>query len=373
MKKLLTSLILFIIVLIQANSQVYSDKIVGAKNEALKDSLKKQEYPYALPILGKQAAAMGFDLPYSAGLGINVLTQQSDLVIDNLMVGFNNGEMINIDQIVRFNNAQSRATGVNLRPDIWLFPFLNVYGIFARAHSSTSIDAGIWIPDQNNNWQEILPFSTKANFEATTVGFGLTPTIGVGGGWMALDMNCAWSDVNALDKPVFTFVFGPRFGKSFKLKKPQQSLTFWAGGFRLKFSSATSGSLNLNELMDTEGLQSKVDNGLQKVADNQAQVNTWWDNLTATEQRNPVNQAKYNTANRALSAAGNFLNAADGALNNDQYASVQYALDKRVKDMWNFIVGSQFQLNKHFMIRGEYGFLGSRQQFLGGLQYRFGL
>ena len=41
--------------------------------------------------------------------------------------------------------------------------------------------------------------------------------------------------------------------------------------------------------------------------------------------------------------------------------------------MWNFIIGAQFQLNKHFMWRAEYGFLGSRQQFMTGLQYRFGL
>ena len=41
--------------------------------------------------------------------------------------------------------------------------------------------------------------------------------------------------------------------------------------------------------------------------------------------------------------------------------------------MWNFILGTQYQLNKHFMLRGEVGFLGSRQQFIGGIQYRFGL
>ncbi len=41
--------------------------------------------------------------------------------------------------------------------------------------------------------------------------------------------------------------------------------------------------------------------------------------------------------------------------------------------MWNMVVGTQFQLNKHWMIRAEYGFLGSRSQFVGGLQYRFGL
>ena len=48
-------------------------------------------------------------------------------------------------------------------------------------------------------------------------------------------------------------------------------------------------------------------------------------------------------------------------------------LIKEIKDMWNMIIGTQFQLNKHWMIRAEYGFLGSRNQLIGGLQYRFGL
>ena len=67
------------------------------------------------------------------------------------------------------------------------------------------------------------------------------------------------------------------------------------------------------------------------------------------------------------------LTKVDGAISNTETATVQYSLDKRVKNMWNMVVGTQFQLNKHWMIRAEYGFLGSRSQFVGGLQYRFGL
>jgi hypothetical protein len=201
----------------------------------------------------------------------------------------------------------------------------------------------------------------------------LTPTIGVGGGWLALDMNVTWQSISALDKPVFTFVFGPRLGKSFKFKKPESNIAFWAGGFRLHLKSETSGSLPLNEVLPIDDLQTKVDNGIQNVEDKQVAVDTWWEELTPVEQKNPLNKAKYETANRTLETAGNILNSADAALNDEKNATVQYSLNKRPKDMWNFVVGSQFQINKHFMIRAEYGFLGSRQQFIGGLQYRFGL
>jgi hypothetical protein len=102
-------------------------------------------------------------------------------------------------------------------------------------------------------------------------------------------------------------------------------------------------------------------------------VDGWWNGLTPPEQKNPVNIAKHETADRALQKAGDLFNSMDAALNDDQSASVQYSLNKSLKDKWNFVLGSQFQINKHFMIRAEYGFLGSRTQFMTGLQYRFGL
>jgi hypothetical protein len=129
----------------------------------------------------------------------------------------------------------------------------------------------------------------------------------------------------------------------------------------------------LSDLFPTDELQVKVDEGLAKVESGQIAVDEWWNDLSEQEQQNPVNQAKYETANRTLDAAGNILNTVDGALNDDESATVQYSLSKRPKDMWNFVLGAQYQVNKHIMIRAEAGFLGSRQQVITGLQYRFGL
>ncbi len=357
----------------QAFGQVYTNKVVGEKNKAHADTLKTQAYPYALPIWGAKATAKGYDLPYSAGLSVNYFWQQSDLLISDLFVGFNNGPMYDLDEIIRFNDAVATASIITIRPDIWLLPFLNVYGIFSKANTSTAIEAGLWLPDADNVWNEVTSFSSVAEFDVTAAGFGITPTMGIGGGWMALDMNMTWSDVSALDKPVFSFVFGPRFGKTFKFKNPDRNIAVWAGGFRVHLSSETNGSILLSEVIPIDGLQDKVDEGITKVADATVEVETWWAELTPPEQANPVNKAKYETANRALEKSANVLNSMDGALNDDEHASVQYSLTKRPKDMWNFIVGSQFQINKHFMFRAEYGFLGSRQQFMCGIQYRFGL
>jgi len=353
--------------------QVFTNKEVGKKNKAFIDSLTQSEYSYTLPIWGEKATKAGYNLPYSAGMSVQYFWQESALEISNLNVGFNNGPMYNLDEIVRFDDAIATAQAVTIRPDVWVFPFLNVYGIFGSASASTQVDFGIWIPDPTGASREVFKTGTLVEFQTITAGFGITPTIGVGGGFFALDMNVTWTDVPQLDKPAFTFVFGPRFGKNFKLKKPEQSIAFWVGGFRIHTRSNTSGSINLSEVINTDGLQEKVDNGITKVGDAQVQTDSWWNGLTPVEQRNPVNVAKYETANRAIGRAGEILNSADQALNDGNSATVQYAMDKQLKDMWNFIVGSQYQLNKHWMLRGEAGFLGSRTQVMVGLQYRFGL
>ena len=148
-------------------------------------------------------------------------------------------------------------------------------------------------------------------------------------------------------------------------------MTVWAGGFRIHLNSGTSGSLNTSDLFPTDQWQNKIDTGYIKVASSQEQVNAWWNNLTQLEQKNPVNIAKYNAANSALATAGNILDAASQAVTSAGNSSIQYSLDKRPQNPWNFIIGGQFQINKSWMIRAEYGFLGSRNQFIGGLQYRF--
>lgn len=355
------------------HAQVYTDKPVGQKSESLVDSLKSTPYPYILPIWGKKVTELGFDIPYSAGLSVNYITQESDLIINNLLVGFNGGPQYNIDEIIRIDEAIARASAINVRPDIWLLPFLNVYAVLGKVQTSTEINAGVWLPDTTNAWSQVSSFSTIAKFDGTVMGFGITPTIGVGGGWLAMDMNFAWSDIDALDKPVKTFVFGPRFGKSFKLKKPQSNLAVWVGGFRVGFSSETTGSLPLGDLFDTEDLQQKVDEGSANISQKQINLDEWWGGLSEEDQADPINMAKYETANRVLGTAGEIVNALDGAISTAETSTVDYSLDKALKDPWNFIVGSQYQLNKHWMIRAEIGFLGSREQFLTSLQYRFGL
>lgn len=358
----------------QTHAQVFSNKEAGKKNEEIRDSLKTVEYPYVLPIWGEKATKKGFNLPYSAGISVQYFWQQSDLILENLEVGFNNGTMHNLDGLVQFDKAIATANATTIRPDVWLFPFLNVYGIFGVANASTDIGFGVFVPDSNGNRVNVFSSGTKVEFNTTTFGFGLTPTVGVMGCFLALDMNVAWTDVPQLNKPARSFIFGPRLGKSFNInRQKERAFAVWCGGFRVNIQSGTKGSLPLNEALDVDGMQAKVDNAEVKINETQQGIDTWWDDLGTAGQKNPVNIAKHNAANSALETAGNVVAGFDQAASTLSTSTVQYSMDKRPADKWNFIVGGQFQINKHWMLRGEYGFLASRQQFILGMQFRFGL
>jgi hypothetical protein len=356
-----------------ASGQVFSNKEVGKKNLALADSLKHSEYPYALPIWGDKATKRGYSLPYSAGVSVQYFGQKSDILIDNLMVGFNHGPMYDLDGLVRFDKVVSRSDGVSLRPDVWLFPFLNVYAILGRSSASTEVNYGLWLPDSSGGEHKVLSSGTKVDFTANTFGFGLTPTLGVGGGWLALDMNFTWTDVPQLAEPASAFIFDPRAGKAFRLRNPDENINVWVGGFRLAINTGTSGSIPLGDALPIDQWQASVNQGISQVEQLNQQLDAWWNGLSAAEQANPANQARYAAGKAALERAAALLDAANRAVSNAASSTVQYSIDKRPEDMWNFTVGGQYQLNKSWMFRAEVGFLKSRTHVIAGAQYRFPL
>src|SRR5262249_39352170 len=186
-------------------------------------------------------------------------------------------------------------------------------------------------------------------------------------------MNFTWTDVPQLAEPASAFVFDPRAGKSFRLRNPDENINFWVGGFRLRINTGTSGSIPLGDALPIDQLQGNVEQGMQRIAQLNAEVDAWWNSLTPLEQANPVNKARYDASKAALQRAATLLENANRALSNAASSTVDYSLDKRPEDMWNFVVGTQYQLNKSWMARVEVGFLRSRTHVIAGAQYRFPL
>ena len=73
----------------------------------------------------------------------NYFYVKQGLVIDNLQLGLeapNQSIPLTSVDFIEFGDNFSTAHTFMFRPDVWVFPFLNVYGIFGLGTSSTEVN-----------------------------------------------------------------------------------------------------------------------------------------------------------------------------------------------------------------------------------------
>lgn len=334
-------LVIFILGTNISFSQYASTKI-KSKHEAYTDSLKQVEYDYIFPILGQGAYRKGFDIPYPAGLMANYMWMKQNLIFDNMQLGIKTDNLdipLTDVEFIEFGENTNTSYAYNVRPDLWILPFLNVYGIFGGGQSRTEVNLTAPIPLYSNVEQGLR-----------TAGFGVMGAGGIGPIWFSVDANWTWSKPELLDKPVKVNVLGIRLGHTFKFKnKPESNIALWAGGMRMEMNSDTKGEILLIDAIPPETWERK-DELVANYYD--------WYNNEATPPQKIV-------ADRVLTPIVERIDAADGD------TIIRYGMDKQVEQRWNGTIGGQYQLNKRWMFRTEAGLIGNRKSFLVSVNYRF--
>lgn len=339
--KLLITTIVIVFVSHSLSAQYTSTK-VRTKHEKYTDSLKQVEYDYIFPIWGKKAYKKGFDIPYPVGAMANFMWMKQGVTIDNLQLGVTS-ENLNIPltdvDLIQFGENTNTAYTVNIRPDIWVFPFLNVYAILGYGGSKTEVNI-------------VAPLQLQSVVEQniTTFGIGLMVAGGVGPVWISADFNTTWNKPELLDESVRVVVAGLRVGHTFVFKnKPERNLAFWAGAMYANMDSKTEGQIALREALPAD-IWDRKDAFVQDYYD-------WYDNEATVPQQI--------VADRVLTPIVERVDATDGS------AIIKYGMDKQVKQNWNGLIGAQYQFNKRWMIRTEAGVLGDRKSILASVNYRF--
>lgn len=342
MERLILSLAIILGLGIQGNAQ-YSTRKVSKKKQQYTDSIKQVEYDYMLPFLGQKVYRAGFDIPYPIGVMGNYLWMRQGLIIKNMQLGVLSDNvdvpLTAVDEFVKFGDNSNISTGGNLRADIWVLPFLNVYGIFGAGSSETRI-----------NLVSPVEFSTVVNQDVRTNGFGFMTAFGIGPLWMSVDANWTWSKPELLDRSVRVGVLGLRLGKTFTFNnRPDRNFTIWMGGFRMAMDSETVGQIALIDALPAEVWERR-----DEIVN---EYNEWYDGLL------PVIQARVDAS--PIPDIVERIEKADGE------SIIRYGMDKQVKHKWNGIIGAQYQMNKRWMIRTEWGVIGDRKSGLASLNYRF--
>lgn len=311
---------------------------------AKKDSVYfSKPYPFILPVMGEKVHNLGFKLPFPMGIMVNALAVKQDLSLTNLRVGFNESEWIELDDVVTFDEISSQAATFNARFDLWILPFLNVYGIFGR-----TADADI-----NVNIIEPFPLNVTTSIGGNYVGYGVLLAGGVGPLFVSLDANRTYNYNPRLDDPAKVFITGMRTGPIIRFKnKPDMNVVIWAGAMYSHFNGETVGSINVMDL---------APNAPGKVDEMQGDLDDWY------YKKPPLGQEIWKETYEKLS------NGLSDLKNNVETGYIKYDMTKEVTKPWNMLIGSQWQINYRWQLRAEAQFLGSRTSGMLSLNYRFGV
>ena len=139
MKYFLSLLFLICATVYTYGQYINGNLIVSDKFEAYEDSIKNTESPFILPVLGNKVRAKGGDLPLPGGLMVNYNFMRQEINLTRLVVGIGDLGPVDITDLVEFDQIQVTTNAISFRPDLWVFPFMNVYGIYNQIWSKTNV------------------------------------------------------------------------------------------------------------------------------------------------------------------------------------------------------------------------------------------
>jgi hypothetical protein len=310
-----------------------------------KDTLQK-EYPYIFPILGAKVYEKGAQLPLPWGVMLNSFYGRQGVILDNLNVGFQsnniNVPLTDVDRIVNFNKINASALSINVRPDLWVLPFWNVYGVIGKTYTTTEVQLDYPVD-----------LYTLVNVDGYTYGFGNTLAFGFGPVFAVIDGNWTWTDLENLEQPVNTNVLSIRIGNFIKFKKSKKDagIALWAGAMRVRTGGTSYGTIKISEVFPNS--PEEVDRI----------VNEYWEWYGGLDPLDPKKVIAEKVFNPII----------DNIANSAGTGEILYSFDKRPAQEWNMIVGGQYQIDPRWQLRFEVGVLGERKQALLSFNYRFGI
>jgi hypothetical protein len=285
------------------------------------------------PIWGDEARARGYSIPLPFGVNLSYMNIRQDINVDSITFsGLKLGDhpipsdLFNID----VGKTRQRSKSENLRLDMWVFPFLNIYGLVGHTRGSSlsqvSVDAdpskytgidriiasAVHRLNQSGDLQDI---DFALDFKGTTVGTGFT----LAGGyekWFALvDTNYTRTEFDILDGKISAITVSPRVGYRFDMPaiSGPSHLSLWVGSMYQNVDQEFKG--NLSDLHMPAELQPLID-----------------------------------------------------AVNKDNAG--RFDVKQHLSSPWNTLIGAQYELTQNFNVLAEVGFNERNSFFLAG-EYRF--
>jgi len=155
-----------------------------------------QEPPtFSLPLLGDEARARGVELPLPFGVGLVYYFLHRDIEIRDLKIGRNGAPPASVSQFAQLASV-ANVNSLNLRMDVWIFPFLNLHAIVGGIWNRATTNVELTLPPINPGGDpRQLVFAVPTELNGSVGGLGLTLAAGFGSFFAAADLNAARLDM----------------------------------------------------------------------------------------------------------------------------------------------------------------------------------
>ncbi|WP_429970231.1 hypothetical protein ACQU6D_12475 [Klebsiella variicola] len=285
------------------------------------------------PIWGDEARARGYSIPLPYGVNLSYMNIRQDIMVDSITFsGLKLGnhpipsDMFAIDA----GHTREKSKTENLRLDMWVFPFLNVYGLVGHTRGSSvsqvSVDSD---PSQFRGLDRVIASAVHQlyqsgklqnidftlDFKGTTWGTGFTLAGGYGNWFGLVDTNYTRTDFDILDGSISAVTVSPRVGYPFSFQgiDGPSHLSLWVGSMYQDVQQEFKG--DLADLHMPPELQPLI-----------------------------------------------------AAVNKD--GEGKFDVKQKLTSPWNMLIGAQYEVTKNFNVLTEFGFNERNSFFVSG-EYRF--
>ncbi len=193
---------------------IFLGQKVNAQVVTFPDSLSQRKGSFFPVMRGfkQKAVEAGAEFPKPYGIAGSMYFQQQNMEITKIRLG--DLELSEDGGIIDFDDSKIKntVTSSQIRADVWVLPFVNIYGMMGRVTTFNNIDLSINLNNSNiPNLSEsinLLKERTIANINGTVGGAGMV--VAGGYGKVFANVNITWaqtwlSEVNSVQKSFVAF------------------------------------------------------------------------------------------------------------------------------------------------------------------------
>ena len=214
---------------------------------------QSENYNGLFPLLGKKMHAKGhqFDAPY--GVGIHALYYTQSFTVSDLIIK-DSTSRVSITPDTMIQDTKAGEYQVTIRPNVWILPFLNVYGI--AGYTEGEISPELHIPSFTLHIEDVgsLPIDTtfelkdKLKYHGPTFGLGATFATRIGRYFILADYHYSETNPDDLEGKLYYNSFSMKAGIRFRPKKNNHRFAMWAGSQYLSNKQTFRGTVNIEEI-----------------------------------------------------------------------------------------------------------------------------